>query len=136
MVERSTQSTTSAGRTASTPLLRGVKFFGALLLLLAQTAFADGVKLGLKISVDGEGLFFNPIVTKINVKGIEPESLAAKAGIVPGDEITSIEGKSVKGRRASELKEYIIFGAGESRTFIVRRADGVSFEVKLTKPKE
>ena len=108
----------------------------AVLLCLAQLAFASEVKVGLEIGVEGEGFFFDPIVTKINVTGVVPESLAAKAGIVKGDEITSIEGQIVKGRRASEFKAYMKFGAGESKTLIVRHADGGSFEVKLTKPKE
>ena len=106
------------------------------LLCLVQPALASEVKVGLEIGVEGEGLFFNPVVTKINVTGVAPESLAAKAGIVKGDEITSIEGQLVKGRRANELKAYMSFGAGESRTLIVRHADGGSFEAKLTKPKQ
>lgn len=115
----------------------GIRRLGAVVLLcLAQAALASEVKVGLEIGVEGEGLFFNPVVTRINVTGVAPESLAAKAGIVKGDEITSIEGQAVKGRRASELKAYMSFGAGESRTLIVRRADGGLFEAKLTKPKE
>ena len=108
----------------------------AVLLCLAQVTFASEVKVGLEIGVEGEGLFFNPIVTRINVTGVLPESLAAKAGIVKGDEITSIEGQVVKGRRAGELKAYMSFGAGESRTLILRHADGGVFEARLTKPKE
>jgi C-terminal processing protease CtpA/Prc len=104
------------------------------LLCLAQVAYASEAKVGLEIAVEGEGLFFNPVVTRINVTGVEPESLAARAGIVKGDEITSIEGQSVKGRRANELKAHMKFGPGENRTLIVRHADGRSVEVKLTKP--
>lgn len=108
-------------------------FVGACFLVLVQAASAAEVKVGLSVSVDGEGSFFNAVVNKINVVGVEPGSLAAAAGIVKGDQITSIEGKPVQGRRASELKA---FGAGESRTLVVRHADGVSFEARLTKPKE
>ncbi len=52
-----------------------------VLLCLTQVAFAGDVKVGLAIGVEGEGFLFNPVVTKINVTGVEPESLAAKAGI-------------------------------------------------------
>ncbi len=76
----------------------------AVLLCLAQIAFASDVKVGLEIEGEGEGFLFNPIVTKINVTGVEPESLAARAGIAEGDEITSLEGQSVEGCRVSELK--------------------------------
>ena len=109
---------------------------GACLLVLGQAVPAAEVKLGLNISVEGEGFVFNPVVSRINVVDVEPGSLAASAGIVKGDQITSIEGKPVQGRRASELKTYMAFGAGESRTLVVRHADGTSFEAKLTKPKE
>ena len=113
----------------------GIRRLGAAVLLsLAQAAFASEVKLGLEIGVEGEGFVFDPVVTKISVTGVVPDSLAAKAGIVRGDEITSIEGRAVKGRRASELKAYMRFGAGESRTLIVRHADGASFEARLAKP--
>ncbi len=112
------------------------RFLAALSILIATAALGAGEKVGLEIGVEGDGLFFNPVVTRINVTGVAPQSLAAKAGIVTGDEITSIEGKAVKGRRASELKSYLNFGAGESRTLIVRHADGTSFEALLTKPKE
>ncbi len=110
--------------------------FAASALLVAQASFAGNTKLGLKIGVEGDGFFLNPIVSKINVAGVEPDSICAKAGIVQGDEITSIEGQSVKGRRASELKAYMNFGPGESRTLGIRHADGQSFDAKLTKPKE
>ena len=115
----------------------GFRHIGAVVLLcLAQAALASEVRVGLAIGVEGEGVFFNPVVTKISVTAVVPESLAAKAGIVRGDEITSIEGQAVKGRRASEFRAYMSFGAGESRTLIVRHADGESFEAKLTKPRE
>ena len=104
--------------------------------MLGQAVHAAEAKVGLSISVEGEGFVFNPVVSKIIVVGVEPGSLAATAGIVKGDQITSIEGKPVQGRRASELKAYMVFGAGESRTLVVRHADGASFEAKLTKPKE
>ncbi len=119
---------------ARTPRLRYIG--AALLICLGQPALASDVKVGLEIGVEGEGFLFNPVVTKINVTGVEAESLAAKAGIVKGDEITSIEGQIVKGRRASELKGYMKFGAGESRTLVVRHADGGMFEARLVKPKE
>ena len=121
-------------RMLETPRIRFL--VAAVSLCLAQIAFAGEVKVGLQIEVEGEGFFLNPIVTRINVTGVQPESLAAKAGIVKGDEITSIEGQIVKGRRAGDLKAYMQFGAGESRTLSVRHADGGSFEAKLTKPKE
>ena len=116
--------------------LRIRRLCAVVLLCLSQVAFASEVKVGLEIGVEGEGFLFDPIVTKINVTGVVPESLSAKAGIVKGDEIISIEGQIVKGRRASELKAYMKFDAGESRRLMVRHADGGLFEAKLIKPKE
>ena len=106
------------------------------LLAVAASAAAAEAKLGLGIQVEGEGFFLNPVVTRILVSGVEPSSLAARAGIVKGDEITSIEGQPVKGRRAAELKPYMTFGAGETRTLGVRHPNGENFEARITKPKE
>ena len=118
------------------PSFRLRALFGVLLLVLGHAVQAADVKVGLSIAVEGEGFVFNPVVSKINVMGVEPGSLAATAGIVKGDQITAIEGKPVQGRRASELKAYLAFGAGESRTLLIRHADGASFEARLTKPRE
>ena len=104
-------------------------------LALSQAVFAAEAKLGLSIGVDGEGFVFNPVVNRISVTGVAPNSLAAQAGIVAGDEITSIEGQLVKGKRANDLKAYLNFSPGEARTLELKRQNGEPYQAKLTKPK-
>ena len=110
------------------------RFIALAMLLLSPALFAAEAKLGLSIGVDGDGFFLNPVVNRIAVKGVEPNSLAAKAGIVAGDEITSIEGQSVKGKRANDLKAYMHFNPGETRTLGLKHPNGELYEAKLTKP--
>ena len=105
-------------------------------LLGALPALAAGSKVGMSVTVDADGFFLNPVVNKVVVASVEKASLAEGAGIVAGDEITTIEGHVVKGTRASELKPYMAFNAGETRTLQVRHANGDVFEAKITKPKD
>ena len=100
------------------------------------SAQAAGEKIGLSIGVEGDGVFWNPVVTKIRVTDVAKPSLAQNAGIVAGDEIVQIEGQQVVGRRANDLKAFMTFKAGETKTLLLRRASGEQFEAKLLKPAE
>ena len=62
--------------------------------------------------------------------------MANQAGIAAGDGIVQIDGTIIKGKRASDLKQYMHFEAGQSRNLKVRRPNGEEFEARLTKPKE
>lgn len=108
--------------------------FAVLLVALAQPGHAETPKLGLTITVDGDGIL-NPVVKTISVTKVEKASLAEAAGIVGGDEIVQIEGQPVAGRRARDLQSLMKFDAGETRTLRVKHADGKLFEAKITKPK-
>jgi C-terminal processing protease CtpA/Prc len=108
----------------------------AAVLVMAQAASAAEVKLGIKLSIEGDGFFLNPIVSKITVKEVAKSSPAEAAGIVVGDEITQIEGQNVVGRRARDLQSYMELAPGEARTLRVKHANGEHFDAKLIKPKE
>ena len=108
----------------------------SLVLLASHAVEAAEAKIGMSLSVEGEGFFLNPIVSKILVKGVEKASLAEAAGIVAGDEIIQIDGQAVVGRRALDLKPYMNFVPGETRTLRLKHEGGAQFDAKITKPKE
>jgi C-terminal processing protease CtpA/Prc len=112
----------------------------ALLLCVAafasHAAHAVEAKVGIAITVEGEGFFLNPIVSRIRVKEVEKASLAEAAGIVAGDEIIQIEGRPVAGRRALDLKPYLEFKPGETRSLRIKHENGDQFDARITKPKE
>jgi len=91
---------------------------------------------GLAVSVDGDGFFLNPVVTRVLVTKVEKVSLAEQAGIVAGDEITQVGDQLLKGRRARELEPLMKFDAGETRVLHLKRANGEPYTATLTKPKE
>ena len=106
-----------------------------LLLVFACPSHAAGPKLGFAVSVEGEGFFLNPLVTKIVVTEVKKASLAEAAGIRAGDQIIQIEGRSVAGRRAMELQPFMKLNLGETRTFRLRHADRIEFDARFTDPK-
>ncbi|MEY2479169.1 MAG: hypothetical protein QOI04_96 [Verrucomicrobiota bacterium] len=107
-----------------------------LVLVLACPSYAANPKLGFAVSVEGEGFFLNPVVTKILVTEVKKASLAEAAGVRAGDIIIKIEGKAVVGRRALELRPLMNFNPGETRTLRLRHADGTEFEARFASPKD
>src|SRR5438270_760279 len=106
-----------------------------LMLVFACLSYAGSPKLGFAVSVEGEGFFLNPLVTKILVTEVKKASLAEAAGLRAGDQIIQIEGQSVAGRRAMELQPFMKLNLGETRTFRLRHADGTEFDARFTNPK-
>src|SRR5437016_2759393 len=106
-----------------------------LLLVFACSSYAAGPKLGFAVSVEGEGFFLNPVVTKILVTEVKKASLAEAAGMRTGDIIIKIQGQSVVGRRGWELRSLMNFNPGETRTLRLQHADGTEFDARFTNPK-
>ena len=104
-------------------------------LLLAHSAGAEQ-KLGFVTQVEGEGFFLNPIVTKILVTEVTKGSLAEAAGMKAGDQIIQIEGQSIAGKRATELRPFMKLNPGETRKLRLRHTDGTEADARITKPKE
>ena len=94
-------------------MISKIAIIAILLAALAHPCYADGPRLGFSIRVEGDGLFLNPLVTKIVVTEVEKSSLVAGAGIVAGDEIMQIEGQTVVGKRARDLQPYMHINPGE-----------------------
>jgi C-terminal processing protease CtpA/Prc len=106
-----------------------------LLLVFAHPCRAAEQKLGFFVDVEGEGFFLNPIVTKIHVSEVTKGSLAETAGVKAGDLIIKVDGQTIAGKRALELRSFMKLNPGETRTFRLKRADGTEFDAKITKPK-
>jgi C-terminal processing protease CtpA/Prc len=115
----------------------------ALKLVLAASIVAGSCSshagkptVGLSVSVEGEGFFLNPVVTRVLVAKVQSDSLAERAGIVAGDEITHVGDQAIKGRRANDLQPLMKFNAGETRVLRLKRINGEHYSATLTKPKE
>ncbi|CAN5222603.1 hypothetical protein BH09PSE6_BH09PSE6_02750 [soil metagenome] len=108
----------------------------AALLLVSPLSHAAPVKVGMAISVDGDGFFLNPVVRKITISEVEKASLAEAAGIVVGDELVAVEGRAVAGQRANDLRSLAKFNPGEPRRLRLRHADGEEYDAVITKPAE
>lgn len=108
----------------------------AATLACALPALAASPKIGIAVLVEGDGFFLNPVITKVRMANVEKGSIAEAAGIVAGDEIEQIEGRSIGGKRASELRPYMTLNPGETRTLRLRHANGEPFDARLTRPPE
>ena len=96
-----------------------------ILLTAAVTALAGGKGyLGIDISVEGEGVFWNPTLKSVKVARVLAGSSADKAGITAGDTIVEIEGKSVVGAKANDLQPYMQREIGQTVKLLVKKPTG------------
>jgi C-terminal processing protease CtpA/Prc len=107
-----------------------------LLLVFVHPSHAAGQKLGFAVDLEGEGFFLNPMVKKIIVAEVVVKgSLAEATGMKTGDQIIKIEGQSVAGMRAWELRPLMKLNPGETRTFRLKHADGTEVDARIKMPK-
>ena len=96
--------------------------------LLASVAFAAhaGAKgyLGFSITVEGEGVFWNPTLKSVKVAKVSPRSPAEHAGMVAGDFIVEVEGKQVAGAKANDLQPYLQREVGQEVKLLVKKSSG------------
>ena len=105
--------------------MRTIAIFAVLLCAFASagTLASDKGYFGLSVSVDADG-FINPTLKTVIVKGVTPNSPAAKAGVVAGDAIPEVEGKTISGLKAADLKPFMQRKVGETTSFDFKRASG------------
>ena len=106
----------------------------ALLFLLLCGGVASAAEkgwFGFVLGVKGSGLF-NPTVHSVVVQAITPSTPAAGQKIAIGDEIVEVEGVSVPGRKANELKPLIEKKVGEVVHLRLKRANGENYSVTMT----
>ncbi len=97
----------------------------ALLLGVSSAVWAgERGYFGFGITVDGEGVLWNPTLRSVKIESVAPKSPAALAGLVSGDEIVEVAGKVVVGAKGNDLKANIGKDIGESLQMKLRRANG------------
>jgi C-terminal processing protease CtpA/Prc len=106
-----------------------------LFLAVAPLSHAAEQTLGFVTQVEGEGFFLNPLVKRILVTEVIKGSIAEAAGMRTGDQIIQIEGQSVAGKRALELRAFMKLNPGETRKLRLKHADGTEADARITKPK-
>lgn len=101
------------------------------LVASATTAIAtERGYFGIAIDIDGDG-FFNPVLKTVEVSKVAESSPAANAGVVVGDFIVEVEGQTVAGLKANDLKAFMQRNVGEATHFVLKRASGATVAVVL-----
>ena len=111
------------------------RFSAALLALffsLSPTVWAgERGYFGFALSIDGNGMFWNPTLRSVKIDKVSPASPAALAGMVFGDEIIEVAGKPVFGAKGNDLKAHVEKDIGQSLQLKLRRANGEEIAVTL-----
>ena len=89
---------------------------------------------GFRLGVKGEGMI-DPTVKSVTVQSVQPGTPAAEQPISVGDEIVEVEGVSVPGRKANELKPLMEKKVGEVIRLRLKRANGENYSVTMTAAK-
>jgi C-terminal processing protease CtpA/Prc len=69
---------------------------------------------GVEVSVEIEGISFNPSLHAATIKRVLPSSPAAAAGLTAGDLIVEIQGLIIPGAKARDLKAAMHKAVGET----------------------
>src|SRR6478736_3253361 len=101
----------------------------ACLICVGATAGERGY-FGFSISVDGDG-FLNPTLKTVTIEKVTPNSAASKAGLVVGDLIVEIEGKTVIGSKAKDLQSFLERDVGQATKLVVKKASGEIVSLSL-----
>lgn len=98
---------------------------------VSGAAVADDGWFGIGVKAEGEGRFWNPVVTELVVTSVENASPAANAGIKAGDRIVAIGEHKVVGQRLRILAPYIEKRVGEALTLTLLSETGDSYTVTM-----
>ena len=97
----------------------------ALLLALSVSAWAgERGYFGFAFSLDAEGAFWNPTIRSAKIAKISPKSPAELAGLVVGDEVIEVAGKTVAGAKGKDMQAHIEKDIGDSVQMKVRHTNG------------
>ena len=103
----------------------------ALLLSVATAWAGERGYFGFSMSIDAEGMFWNPTLKAVKIEKVTPQSPAAKAGIAAGDYIVEIEGKQVAGAKADTLKPYLERDIGQATRLAIKKPSGETVALTL-----
>jgi C-terminal processing protease CtpA/Prc len=87
---------------------------------------------GLDCKIDTKGISFNPTIRSVNIVKIYPSSPAAAAGLAVGDSVVVLQGITVAGAKANDLKAVMKKAVGEEIKIKVKRGKAEFYEVKMT----
>ncbi|HEY2802106.1 MAG TPA: PDZ domain-containing protein [Chthoniobacterales bacterium] len=107
--------------------------FAFLITLLAAVSvvYASGDSwFGVAFKIEADGLF-NATVHSIEVEKVFPASPAAQAGLRPGDVVLGIEGLTVAGASADELKKAMNKPVGATLRLKIKRGSSEPHEFTL-----
>ena len=98
-----------------------------LFLLMLGMGFAQAKgPTGLYLTGDRSGFFMNPIMDRVYVQKVDPNSEADRAGFRQKDVVLEIEGRKIPGTRARELLRYWDSIKAHARIkFLIQRGDTV-----------
>ena len=114
------------------PRIRLAYALGFVLLLVSALATAgERGYFGFGMSVTSSGFSLNPTVKKIRIASVVPGSPAATNGIAANDEIIKLEGVSIAGRKAKELKAMAARDVGQTLNLEMKRPDGKIYRANL-----
>ena len=114
-------------RTSSSRLLTAL-----LLLLLAGVASAgEHGFFGFALKVETKGFFLAPTISALSIDQVIPGTPAARAGIRAGDRILAVEGQTVAGSKALELKAKASREVGQTLHLTLRHADGTVYQAVM-----
>jgi predicted metalloprotease with PDZ domain len=86
---------------------------------------------GLDVKVNTKGISFNPTILSVNIIKVYPSSPAAAAGLAVGDSVVVLQGITVAGAKANDLKSVMKKSVGEAITMKVKRGKAEFYEVKM-----
>ena len=74
----------------------------------------------------------NPTLKSASVSKVMPNSPAEVAGLVTGDQIVEIEGRSVAGAKAKDFKPFLSKNIGETVNLKVKRSSGEVISIAIS----
>lgn len=101
------------------------------LVLAALAHAAETGSFGVGILVRGSGFFLNPVIKSVTITELEQDMPAARAGVTVGDSLLEVDGRTVPGARASDIRPLLERPVGVSTLFKLRRASGEEYSVSL-----
>ncbi|GAB3259559.1 PDZ domain-containing protein [Chitinimonas naiadis] len=113
--------------------MKPIQILAATTLLLYVTTAWAGERgyFGFSMSIDAEGMFWNPTLKAVKIEKVTPQSPAARAGITAGDYIMEVEGKPVAGAKADTLKPYLEREIGQSTRLGIKKPSGETVALTL-----
>lgn len=108
-------------------------FLLTLLTGVASIAHAASEKgwFGFGLTVEADGLFFNPTLRVVKINSVVPSSPAASAGLLVGDLVLEVQGILVAGSKANTLKAASRRSVGETLRIQVKSGAAEPYELSI-----